>query len=184
MRTFMRKSSLLIGFFAATLLFAGCGGSSHSGAYDIYDPGYYNVGVNDPDLYLPDPSYPDPYLPDLVPIPDPNPDPAPDPNPGSANWTLHAYYDNYETPAGTRLSVLDSWDSIYSNDSYKPDVTYVELPSRRTQQGGYLSYWRPSNGTFEYDPPSDTFTGRDQFTYTLKDDFGRSSTATVYIDVY
>lgn len=157
------------------LTLSGCGSSSGYDDY-VYDPGYYNY----------DPGYYDPgtYIPDPVLIPDPT-NPNPNPNPGNTpNWTLYAYYDNYEVPQGTILEVLDSWDGIYHNDSYKVGETYVELRSRTTQQGGYLRYWRPANGTFEYEPPSDTFTGRDQFSYTLSDDYGRSSTATVYIDVY
>ncbi len=162
------KKSLLLCLFSLILTLSGCGGSSGFDDY-AFDPAPY-----DPGIYVPDPV--------LIPDPDPNP---PNPNPGGTpNWTLYAYYDNYEVPRGTILSVLDSWDGIYHNDSYRVGETFVELRSRTTQQGGYLRYWRPANGTFEYEPPSDTFTGRDQFSYTLSDDYGRSSTATVYIDVY
>ena len=170
----MRKNSLLIGLIAFTLFLAGCGGSSN----DYYEPYSYDPGIYDPGTYVPD-------LPVLIPDPNvPNPNPNPNPNPGTPTWTLLAYYDNYETPAGEILYVTDSWDGLYQNDSYRVGETLVELRSRTTQQGGYLRYWRPANGTFEYEPPSATFTGTDQFTYTLSDESGRSSTATVYIDVY
>lgn len=118
--------------------------------------GYYD------DPYVYDPGYPYPAT------------------PTGPTWTLMAYYDTYEMPAGTILDV-DDYDGVLNNDTYRIGETYLEFPSR-TQQGGYVIW--DSDGSFEYEPPSDTFSGRDQFSYTLSDDYGRTSSAIVYIDVY
>ena len=49
-----------------------------------------------------------------------------------------------------------------------------------TTQGGAVSSVGASDGTFTYDPPAG-FTGVDSFTYTIEDDDGNASTATVTV---
>lgn len=92
---------------------------------------------------------------------------------------LIAYFDSYEGEVDTILQV-DELFGVLSNDEYPVFATTIEYPFE-TVNGGDLEGYQ--DGGFEYEPPAG-FTGQDSFVYTLVDNEGRESSATVFITVY
>lgn len=95
------------------------------------------------------------------------------------NIPLNAYLDSYEGEQDVILYVDDLF-GVLANDEYPIYDTVIEYPLG-TVQGGDLEGYQ--SGAFEYEPPAG-FTGQDSFTYTLRDEFGRTSEAEVFIQVY
>lgn len=100
-------------------------------------------------------------------------------NPYPPQQSLVAYYDSYDGVIDTLLDV-DAFGGVLNNDIYTIGATYIEFPTR-SQQGGVVRGY--GDGSFEYEPPSG-FTGNDEFRYTLTNDAGRESSATVYLHIY
>lgn len=92
---------------------------------------------------------------------------------------LIAQFDSYEGRIDAVLQV-DELFGILANDEYPVFDTTIEYPLY-TVQGGELEGYQ--NGSFEYEPAAG-FLGQDSFTYVLRDNLGRTSSAEVYIQVY
>jgi Bacterial Ig domain len=99
--------------------------------------------------------------------------------PTNPSTPLIAAFDSYEATEDTFLQV-DELFGVLANDDYPIFDTTIEYPFF-TDQGGDLDGYQ--DGSFDYDPPPG-FTGEDTFTYTLRDDMGRTSSAQVYISVF
>lgn len=103
---------------------------------------------------------------------------TPVPFPSSGTPLLLAQFDSYEGRIDTVLFV-DELFGILANDEYPVFDTIIEYPLFTVQGGDLEGY---PNGSFEYDPPPG-FVGEDTFTYTLRDDLGRTAQADVFIRV-
>ena len=99
--------------------------------------------------------------------------------PGNGTPPLIAFLDSYEGRENTIL-LVDSLFGILANDEFPIFETQIEYPLD-TVNGGFLEGFQ--NGSFEYEPPAG-FVGEDSFTYTLRDQQGRTSSAQVFIEVF
>ena len=85
--------------------------------------------------------------------------------------------DTYSVQHNTALTVTD----LLANDSSPGSLSFT-VTSNTTPTNGALTSGVSSAGEFTYTPTTD-YSGSDQFTYTITDSAGQSTSATVYLSI-